>query len=177
MRIAVGSTNPVKHEAVEAVVGEEMVALAPSVSVERERVDSGVSEQPRGRAETVAGAETRAERALAAGDYDLGIGIEGGVAETAPVPGLYLIMWAAATDGERLERAGGPSLRLPSPVADRVRDGAELGPVMDDILNRDGVAREGGAAGALTGGRVDRATALSTAVAGVLGPFAVGLYG
>jgi len=177
MRIAVGSGNPVKREAVERVVGDGAgVGLGGSVAVERERVDSGVSEQPRGRAETVTGAETRAERALAAGGYDLGVGIEGGVADAAAAPGLYLIMWAAATDGERTERGAGPSVRLPASVADRVRDGAELGPVMDDVLGREGVAREGGAAGALTGGRVDRATALSTAVAGALGPFATDLY-
>ena len=47
---------------------------------------------------------------------------------------MYLTMWAAVTDGERLERRAGPSLRLPAAVADRVRAGAKLGPVMDDVI-------------------------------------------
>jgi len=34
---------------------------------------------------------------------------------------------------------------------------------MDDVLDTTGVARRGGAAGALTNGRVDRAGALATA--------------
>lgn len=47
---------------------------------------------------------------------------------------------------------------------------------MDDVLDAEGVARRGGAAGALTSGRVDRADALATAVAGALGPFVSDLY-
>nr|WP_259372650.1 inosine/xanthosine triphosphatase [Halostella salina] len=85
-------------------------------------------------------------------------------------------MWAAVTDGTRTGRGGGPSLRLPDDIAARVDDGEELGPVMDDVLDRNGVAREGGAAGALTDGAVDREGALSTAVAGALGPFVTDLY-
>ncbi|MFB6127631.1 MAG: DUF84 family protein [Halolamina sp.] len=167
MPIAVGSGNPLKRAAVESVVDAEVVA---------ESVDSGVSEQPRGRAETVAGAETRAERALAAGGYDLGVGLEGGVAAVDGAPGLYLVMWAAATDGEIVGRGAGPSLRLPAAIADRVDDGEELGPVMDDVLGESEVKKRQGAAGALTDGRVDRTEALATAAAAALGPFATDLY-
>ena len=170
MDVGVGSENPVKRRAVVAALER------PDATVEAVAVDSGVSEQPTGHAETVAGAETRAERALAAGGYDLGVGVEGGVARFDAVPGLYLVMWAAVTDGDRLERGAGPAVRLPAAVADRVQDGEELGPVMDDRLGESGVARGRGAVGALTGGRVDRTEALSTAVAGALGPFATELY-
>ena len=170
MDVGVGSENPVKRRAVVAALER------PDAAVEAVAVDSGVSEQPTGHAETVAGAETRAERALAAGGYDLGVGVEGGVAQFDAAPGLYLVMWAAVTDGDRLERGAGPAVRLPAAVADRVRDGEELGPVMDDRLGESGVARGRGAVGALTGGRVDRTEALSSAVAGALGPFATELY-
>jgi len=47
---------------------------------------------------------------------------------------------------------------------------------MDDRLRTDGVATRGGAAGALTGGRVDRDEALAAAVCGALGPFVSDLY-
>jgi non-canonical (house-cleaning) NTP pyrophosphatase len=80
-------------------------------------------------------------------------------------------MWAAVTDGATVGRGAGPSLALPSSIADRVRDGAELGPVMDDVLGEDGVARKQGAAGALTGGATDRESALASAVTAALGPF------
>jgi len=171
MRIAVGSLNPVKEAATERLVGGSFDATVVPVDVE-----SGVSEQPRGHGETLAGAETRARNALARTDASLGVGIEGGVATFDGAEGLFLVMWAAATDGDRLGRGAGPSLRLPTDVADRVRRGAELGPVMDDLLATDGVARNQGAAGVLTGGLVDRESALAHAVAGALGPFVTDRY-
>ncbi|KTG09661.1 hypothetical protein AUR64_08430 [Haloprofundus marisrubri] len=173
MRIVVGSANPVKKAAVEAVVGDATVdAIA---------VPSGVPEQPRGHAETIAGAQTRAWEAFDTGGdesavYDYGVGLEGGVASFDGADDLYLVMWAAVTDGVRVGRGAGPSVRLPSRVAVRIRNGEELGPVMDDVLGTDDIAKKEGAAGALTGGRIDRETALSTAVAGAFGPFVSELY-
>lgn len=166
MHVAVGSGNPVKVRAVERAL--------PDASVASVAVDSGVAEQPYGLAETVEGAETRAERAR--DGHDLGVGIEGGVARLPDLDGLWLVMWAAATDGERWGRGSGPSLRLPDGIAARVDAGAELGPVMDDVLGEDDVARNQGAAGALTDGIVDREGALRAAVAGALGPFVTGHY-
>jgi len=169
MRVAVGSENPVKVAATEQAIGDRFDADVVAVGV-----GSGVAEQPRGFAETMAGAENRAERALT--DGDLGVGIEGGVASIEGSSGLFLIMWAAVTDGAEWGSGGGPSLRLPADVAERIRAGEELGPVMDDLLHTDGVARGQGAAGALTDGSIDRESALAHAVAGALGPFVTDLY-
>ncbi|ELZ36454.1 DUF84 family protein [Halorubrum tebenquichense] len=194
LRVGVGSGNPVKRRAVELALGAAADADLPGdptgVAIESVPVDSGVSEQPTGHAETVAGAENRAAAVLEAepeeetaglrGDdpaaFDLGVGIEGGVAGFDGADGRYLIMWAAVTDGDRVGRAAGPSLALPADVAARIDDGEELGPVIDDRLGTDGVATRGGAAGALTAGRVDRAEALAAAVSGALGPFVSELY-
>ncbi|MFB6108634.1 MAG: DUF84 family protein [Haloplanus sp.] len=162
MHVGVGSENPVKRRAVERVVEGTVESVA---------VESGVPEQPRSHAETVDGAERRAANALAAGGFDYGVGLEGGVAEFEGVPGLYLVMWSAVTDGDRTERAAGPSVRLPDSIAARVRDGAELGPVVDDELGESGVARGRGAIGVLTGGRTSRADALAKATAGAFRPF------
>jgi inosine/xanthosine triphosphatase len=144
-------------------------ALAPTreAAVEAVPVGSGVAEQPMGHGETRAGARRRAERALPG--YDLGVGIEGGVADE--YGDCWLVVWAAVTDGERWGLGSGPSLALPDHVADRVRAGEELGPVMDDVVGEEGIARDRGAAGVLTGGSVDREAALAGAVAGALGPF------
>lgn len=171
MRVGVGSTNPVKRRATELALAE-----LPGTSVESVPVESGVSEQPTGEPETVRGAENRARNVLDAGEYDLGIGIEGGVAEVECADGLFLIMWAAATDGDRTGRGAGPRLRLPESIAERVQAGEELGPVMDDVLGMDDVAEKQGAAGALTDGIIDRESALRGAVAGALGPFVTDLY-
>lgn len=197
MRVGVGSGNPVKRRAVEQALGiaDESGSEAGrgdpqsglldglsdgpgAVAVEAAPVPSGVSEQPTGHAETIAGAEHRAAAVLDAdqGEYDLGVGIEGGVARFDGADGLFLVMWAAVSDGSRVGRSAGPSLELPADVAARVEGGEELGPVMDDVLDTNGVAKRGGAAGALTNGRVDRADALATAVAGAFGPFVSDLY-
>jgi inosine/xanthosine triphosphatase len=171
MRVTVGSGNPVKIAATEAALAGQFDATVSGAAVE-----SGVAEQPRGHAETVAGAENRAEAALAVEGADLGVGIEGGVAEFEGTDGLFLVMWAAVTDGQRWGQGSGPALRLPEPVTTRVRDGEELGPVMDDLLDTSGVARDRGAAGELTDGIIDRESALEHAVAGALGPFVTEFY-
>lgn len=196
LRVGVGSGNPVKRRAVELALGsaadDDLPGDPNGVAIDSVPVDSGVSEQPTGHAETVAGAENRARAVLdrgadgrdsdaAASDrdadrYDLGVGIEGGVAGFDGTDGTYLIMWAAVTDGDVVGRGAGPSFALPADVAARIDDGAELGPVMDDLLDATGVATRGGAAGALTNGRVDRAEALAAAVGGALGPFVSELY-
>jgi inosine/xanthosine triphosphatase len=180
MRVAVGSGNPVKRDATDRVF--------PDADVVAEPVPSGVSEQPIGRAETTRGARLRAERALAAGGYDLGVGLEGGVAgvDTGSDPdagdgdpeatGRYLVMWAAVTDGDRCGVGGGPTYPLPESIAARIRGGEELGPVMDDVLGASNVAENRGAAGALTAGRTTRTDALATAVAAAAGPFLTDLY-
>jgi inosine/xanthosine triphosphatase len=167
MHIGVGSGNPVKQRAVES--------MFPDATVTARSVDSGVSEQPTGHDETIRGAENRA-RAVLASDVDYGVGLEGGVAEFDGTDGLFLVMWAAVTDGDTVGHGSGPSLELPATVATRIRDGEELGPVMDDLLGTDDVAKKEGAAGALSGGRIDRETALGTALAGAFGPFVTSLY-
>ena len=176
MRVGVGSGNPVKRRAVEQALG---VPDDPeSITVETVPVPSGVSEQPTGHAETITGAENRAAAVLDAArdEYVFGVGIEGGVARFDGTTGCFLVMWAAVSDGSRVGRGAGPSLELPAAVAARIEAGEELGPVMDDVLGTSGVAERGGAAGALTNGRVDRADALATAVAGAFGPFDTDLY-
>lgn len=170
MDVAVGSTNPRKRRAVERALagsGATVVAVA---------VDSGVAEQPRSRTETIRGADTRARRALAEAGADLGVGIEGGIGTVEAIDGDYLLMWASVTDGDRLERGGGPSIRLPEEIAAAIRAGAELGPLLDERLGVDGLATDQGAAGVLTGGRIDRESSLVHAVAGALGPFVTDHY-
>ncbi|WP_311171151.1 inosine/xanthosine triphosphatase [Halobellus ordinarius] len=188
MRIAVGSGNPVKRDATVRVFPDATVVSAP--------VPSGVSEQPIGHSETRAGARNRAEAALDAdvggtdtdaAASDLGVGIEGGVAgvgagaddavdRETDADALHLVMWAAVTDGDRWGVGSGPSLPLPASIGERVRDGEELGPVMDDVLGESDVAKKQGAAGAFTAGQLTRTDALAAAVAAAASPFLSDLY-
>lgn len=188
MKIGVGSGNPVKVAATERVLQSDHDEFGAHAEVVACPVESGVGEQPRGHDETRRGARNRALAVLQDG-YDLGVGIEGGVTDRHDALGsdgdateatagdeLYLIMWAAVADGERVGFGAGPSFPLPESIGERVRAGEELGPVMDDVLGEADVAMDQGAAGAVTGRRVDRTEALATAVAGALGPFVTELY-
>ncbi|MFB6089579.1 MAG: inosine/xanthosine triphosphatase, partial [Halobellus sp.] len=172
MRIGVGSGNPVKRDATARVF--------PDATVVAEPVPSGVSEQPTGRAETRRGAGNRAAAVLDPDDYDLGVGIEGGVAgvgqggvteDGADDEPALLVMWAVVSDGDRRGVGAGPSLPLPASIAERVRAGEELGPVMDDVLGESDVAKRQGAAGAFTGGAMTRTDALASAVTAAASPF------
>lgn len=170
MHVAVGSTNPVKRAATERAFADL------HATVETEDVDSGVPDQPSTDEETLEGAKNRARRAYDAGDYALGVGLEGGVAPLPAGDALALTMWAAVTDGSATGVGGGPRLVLPEGIAERVRDGEELGPVMDDVVGTEDVAESNGAAGVLTGDTIDRESALRHALAGALGPFVTEYY-
>ncbi|MGD6950116.1 DUF84 family protein, partial [Bacillus mobilis] len=72
MKIIIGSKNPAKIGAVEAIFNES------GIEVDSVDVPSGVSDQPFTDDETIKGAVQRAELALKEGGGDIGIGLEGG---------------------------------------------------------------------------------------------------
>ncbi len=155
--------NPIKRRAVERALA------AHEPTVEAVAVDSGVAEQPTSLGETIRGAETRAHRALAhVGSAQYGVGLEGGVATLDGVPGRSLIMWAAVTDGSHVVRGGGPSIRLPEPVAVALEAGEELGPVIDRLY---GTEIPGGAISLFTDGAIDRTDGLAVAMRCAFGRF------
>lgn len=77
MKVAVGSTNPVKIAAVKAAFS----AVWPKKkwSVEGIAVASGVSDQPMSDTESIKGATTRAKQAIKKLHADFGVGAEGGL--------------------------------------------------------------------------------------------------
>lgn len=157
--IAGGSVNPAKHAAVERAVA----AYFLRATVEAVDVPSGVPAQPLGDEETARGALRRAAQARLTLDADLGLGIESGVVE-GPGGKLYVVAWAAAIDRVGVRAFGGSErFPLPAEVAQRVRAGEELGPVIDDLLGSPGTARHAGAISLLTAGRRDRTDMLTIA--------------
>jgi inosine/xanthosine triphosphatase len=168
MKIAVGSTNPVKVAAVRQIT----TRVWPEAEFTQMAAESGVSSMPMSSAETLLGAENRARNALLRSGADLGIGLEGGVnQETA---GLMLMGWVVILDNNGRKGIGGTSrLPLPDSIACRVLAGEELGYVMDDVLNDTNVKQKGGAVGALTKGFVLREDAFAIAVAYALSPYLV----
>jgi inosine/xanthosine triphosphatase len=166
-RVVVGSTNPVKINAVRAVLARAGV----SAQVEGRAVPSSVRDQPVGDEETIRGAVARARGALAEADADWGVGIEGGVVNEAD-GAMRTCAWAAIVSADGRQGVGG-SLAMPLPrvVAEAVRGGLELGHAMDRLTGERDTKRGAGAVGILTAGLVDRQQAYETLVAYALAPF------
>lgn len=165
-RVAVGSTNPVKIGAARAIVAR----LSIESEVSGLAVPSGVPDQPWGDDETIRGALARARAAREAADADVGIGIEGGVVESAEGT-VRTCAWAAAVTRDGRESVGGSlAMTLPPNVAALVRGGMELGHAMDAITGSHNVKQGPGAVGILTHGLVTRQQAYEAIVAYALAP-------
>lgn len=152
-RVVVGSMNPVKIEAVRAVV----VRCAASVVVHGVAVPSGVPDQPWGDAETRAGALARARAALASDPAaDLAVGLEGGVVRDGD-GSVRSCAWAAAVDRAGVVSEGGSlAMPLPPTVVALLDQGVELGHAIDRIARTTNVKHGGGAVGVLTRGLISR---------------------
>ncbi len=167
--LLVASLNPVKIAAVRA--GFERLFAGEVWEAGGCDVPSGVSHQPMGDAETLAGAEGRcaAARALRP-DVDYYVGIEGGCGEDPA--GLEAFAWVVVFDAAgRAGRARSGSFLLPPEVADLVRQGVELGIADDRVFGRSNSKQANGAIGLLTGDVIDRHALYEHAVILALVPF------
>lgn len=160
MKIAVGSTNPVKV----AAVKDALADLIPDLEVQGFEVSSGVADQPFSEEETRQGTLNRAQRALnlamssglnSSSDFDLGVGLEGGVAEQ--VDGLYSTVWVCLVSADgRQQFVNSNRFILPDQIANSIRAGQEMGAVMDNFTGRTNLKHQEGMIGILTGGIITR---------------------
>jgi len=160
VRLALGSTNPVKFEALAAAVAAR--------GLKAEIIPLAVGEaptQPLSEEETRRGAVLRAEAALRRSDAELGVGLEGGV----DLEGGWLTMYAAVTDGLRTALARGPGLPLPEDVLKALGEGRELGEALEERYGRE--IRRRGAVFVFSGGAMTRKEALAIAARLALGAF------
>jgi inosine/xanthosine triphosphatase len=155
MRVAIGSTNPAKVDAVREVF-QEIYSELEVIPLE---VDSGVPDQPVGLEETVKGAINRAKQAIAKTDADFGVGIEAGL---YPVPGTltgYMdVQFCAVVDRKgKITLGHGPGFEYPPGMIRRVfEEGVEVGIAMGELVNDPELKRKIGAIGVLTHGRLVR---------------------
>jgi len=152
MRIIVGSKNPVKVGAV-AVIFKHYF---PEVEVVGIEVKSGVAEQPKSEDETVRGAENRAKAALICEEgVEYGVGIEGGYTEKDDHSMECAGVSIASREG-MIGLGGGLYFELPQKVAERIKAGEELGPIMDELTGTNNVKQKMGAIGIFSKGRLTR---------------------
>lgn len=166
MKIAVGTKNPVKIAAVEAVI-ERIWPGADVVSID---VPSGVSIQPMSDEEAIVGATNRAKLSLEKMDADYGIGLEGCGIDTKH--GMFLSGWVVVIDRNgKIGTGSGGRILLPQKIAAEVRRGRELGPVMDEFSGGHNTKQKEGAVGILTNGLVMRKDAFEGSLVYALARF------
>ncbi|MCU9614245.1 DUF84 family protein [Caldibacillus lycopersici] len=165
MKIAVGTTNEAKLQAIQNV-------FSLTDSIFECKVASNVSEQPFSDEETITGAINRANNALLEVGGDIGIGLEGGVTETSF--GLMLCNWGALVQADNSKApiiAGGARIILPEEISTRLRNGEELGPVMDDFCQKENIRFHDGAIGIFTNGQINRILMFTQVVQSLKGQF------
>ncbi|ASI13728.1 nucleotidyl transferase superfamily protein [Candidatus Mancarchaeum acidiphilum] len=151
MIVAVGSTNKAKITAVRQALND----LGIGYEIKGVEVDSGVRKQPMTDNEGIEGAINRAKNAKALLKSEIGIGLEGSVQETDY--GMMLSGWVAVVDNYgRIGLASHERVMLPEKVAERLRKGEELGPVMDSITGLKDIKQDSGTVGILTKGTLNR---------------------
>jgi inosine/xanthosine triphosphatase len=119
--------------------------------------------------ETMNGARQRAYAALEADKYaEYGVGLEGGVTEMNPTSPnwtgtrggkgkMFECAWVCVVKrGGEEGLGGGLYFELPGKVAEKIRAGGELGPIMDAFTGESNVKQKSGAIGMFSKGQLDR---------------------
>ncbi len=197
MHLFVGSTNPVKINAVVTAASETW----PSVIVQGRDVPSGVAAQPRSDQETRTGARNRALAALDEGlsaaknsaqrtdtqnhahtahssqdlsyikpkpSESLGVGLEGGVFELDGE--IWSTVWAAVVDSSgQFYESNGARFKVPEVIAQRILAGEEMGPVVNQVIGQGDVRHTIGMIGVITNRFVDRTEEYSSIAKMALG--------
>lgn len=175
MHVFVGSTNPVKLEAVRRALAQGYEEAV----VEGIAVSSSVSDQPISDEETLQGATNRAQAVLAAGRRAhaelvtpiLGIGLEGGVFSDAAGE-MWSTVWVVVVDeNDQTYAANGGRVKVPSVVAQRIAAGQEMGPIMEQLTGVSDVRKKQGMFGIITQDYVDRTEEYSS-----IAKMAIGLW-
>lgn len=165
VRVAVGTTNAIKVEAVR----RGFSAFFGDTDVLGVEVDSGVAAHPFG-VDVVEGAVYRATRAQKALKCDFGVGLEGGTQEFSGR--VFNCGWAAVAGAGGVVHVGSTGWwECPPSVYRELVKGRELGDVVDELTGRRDTKRKEGAVGIFTRGVLTREDITADSVVLALIPF------
>jgi inosine/xanthosine triphosphatase len=166
MHVHVGSTNPIKAEAVRRVFAR--LFGEKDLEIRLIRVSSGVPAQPFD-AQVAQGARMRAEKALCEADY--GVGIEAGLIWNETFQGYFDVQFCVIVDqGGHITTGHGSGFFYPPSVIARVQQGQTVGQAMTALTGIEKIGQKMGAIGYLTQGLLDRTTLTEQAVLMALVP-------
>lgn len=167
IKIAVGSTNPIKVNAVKKAISEAW----PNHDIQcfGMKAPSEVAEQPMTSIETLKGAVNRVKFCQQHAEADFYAAIEGGVDnfEYGPATFAYVVI----ANHKRNSVGRSSNLPLPPVVYNALLNGEELGPVMDSLFKTDNVKQKEGAIGLLTNNLATRESVYTLATTLALAPF------
>jgi inosine/xanthosine triphosphatase len=160
VRVAVGSTNQVKVDAVRNIFTQAF-GLVEVVSVEP---DHGVEKQPM-EERVVEGAIERAKNALRKADADFGVGVEAGLFFNKILDKRLDIQYCAIVDPSgRMTVGHGPGFEYPPEVMKAVLAGGTVGDTMSKITGIENIGHRSGSIGYLSDGLIDRTSLTEIAV-------------
>lgn len=164
--IAVASANPAKINAVQQCFNE--VFPTQPLQITGLAVPSGVAAQPMSSEETLLGAHNRLQALKTQLQADFYVSIEAGLEQD------LTFAWMLIEHQGQLCKARSASLMLPPAALTLIKQGVELGDVMDQLFGTQNIKQAGGAIGLLTGHRLSRSSvyhqALILALIPVLNP-------
>jgi len=153
IKIAVGSTNPVKIKSVSLAFTK--VWPHHHFDVQGVSVSSGVPSQPLSDTESIQGALNRARTAqkLLAADY--GVGLEGGLQLIEKL--WFNCGWMAVIDKQGIVGLGSTArIITPPPMVDMIKKGTELGSVVDHFFGTKNAKQGVGHFGLMTNQAITR---------------------
>lgn len=168
MKVAIGSTNPVKLQAAKEAFG----LLFPDETIEYIQVEctSNVSEQPLSDQESLSGALNRAQEAIKGTTADYGVGLEGGLSQ---VDGRWFTGTAAAVvDSHGVIGLGfGPRVLTPPKTLHHIDAGNNLSEALAKSHGVQEAGKKQGLFGIVTHGLITRASSSRDAVITAAAPF------
>jgi len=150
LRVNVGTSNPLKVEAVRAVLAR----IFDEVEVHGKEVASGVPDQPF-EDDAIKGAIRRAKTSLH--DADLGVGIEAGLFWIEEAKTHFDVQYCAIVDRmDRVTIGHGPGFTYPPTVLKDATSGLTVSEAMEKLTGIAEIGRKQGAIGYLSKGLMDR---------------------
>ena len=174
MKVIVGSTNPVKVEAVR--IAFTRVWPEQAWEIQGISVPSGIASQPMSDEESIAGARNRARNAIDVHtaidtpDVAYGVGLEGGIQRVGTH--YYDSGWCVVLDKQGREGIGSTiHLVVPPKMMRMIQQGKELGEVIDIVFQQENSKQAMGHFGLMTNNAVTRAGAYADGVVSALARF------
>ncbi len=168
MKVAVGSQNPTKVNAVKKAFEK----VFPNVlwEVIGVGVPSGVADQPMTDRESIRGATNRAKRSLKKCNADFGVGIEGGMQKVGKE--WFTSGWVVIVNkGGEIGTGSSIRMSIPPMLLKLILDGNELGHANDIVFKQTNSKHGDGHFGLMTNNAITRTSAYQDAVFTALSRF------